>query len=366
MDENDAITIIKDLREKLQGLNSNISSAFQTLLDQLENSKLIDKELVQTLKNHLGEDLVAKDLYKDVIEAIQKGSTVVYFKSAQLFKIYKKEELETLLSGHLRTVFKKINESYEIVPNDSKQKIIIMGEQSLVGDITHIKAHIKHFMQSKGISNFKEEDIVCFKNDSMLEIIINNYYVDNTTERDVIVKDLLHYIFQKDKNTNIVSKLGRQTFSDFAGAEMIPIPSGKQLLNSEFVEYVDTLVGNIEKCNKLDKNGNTYHINVQVIQNSTINSGTIDNSITTINEINASGNVYEFIKHIRTDKPSWYKEKTWVQKDVLYDEYRIMYDEVSKKAFSMMFKDKLYKMEKRQIVNKVRISMIKLFKFSDL
>jgi hypothetical protein len=199
----------------------------------------------------------------------------------------------------------------------------------------------------------------------MLEIIINNYYVSNSTERDAVVKDLLQYIFQEDKNTLIVSKLGRATFSEFTGVDMIPMPSEKLLLNANFVEYIEGLVGNIEKCSKLDKQGNIYNITLNV------NTMTVNNAETINNIENAaceesSNNIYEYIQYIRTEKPSWYKEDEWIKKDILYEHYIDLYETINKQKFAVLFKGKLYKLENRKMVNKIRQNFVKLLKISDL
>jgi hypothetical protein len=369
MSEDDVINDIKALRTKFQNIDNfdgAISNALHTLFTQLENYESIDKEVVTTLKNHLGNELIAKDSYKDMIDAITQGSTIVYFKSAQLFKVYSKDELYTLLSGHLRTIYKNLSNSFEIVPNESKQKIIIMGEHSLIRDIDNIKTHISKFMLAKGIDGFKEDDIVCFKNNTMLEIIINNYYVSNSTERDAVVKDLLQYIFQTDKNTSIVSKLGRATFSDFTGSDMIPMPSDKQLLNANFVEYIDGLVGNIEKCAKIDKSGNTYIINLNM-QNATINNqSTIHINQPDENE-EIDNCICEFVEYIIENKPNWYTPNKWILIGVLYTQFVKLYDEIiTIKQFSVHACNKLFVRRTQKVVNGKKGRAVLLFTYDSL
>jgi hypothetical protein len=360
MEKEDVLDMLRALRSRtddLENIDKSMAQVLQTLLNKLDNYDSIDHEFVAILKNYLGDDLLDKESYNDTINAIKTGSTVVYFKSAQLFKIYKKDELYSLLSGQLRTIYKQFVESYEIVPNDSKQKIIIMGEQSLIKDIKNIKTHICKFMQTKGIDSFKEEDIVCFKNNTMLEIIINNYYVSNSTERDAVVKDLLQYMFQTDKNTAIVSKLGRTTFSDFTGSDMISMPSGKQLLNGNFVEYIDSLVGNIEKCSKLDKQGNVYNIIVNVVNgdNATINNADTLN----ITHVESENDVDKFVEHLQNDLPSWYVSGNIVDYDKLYSVYHA-FSNNTKKIFTIRYDNVLFVKAKRVVKNKKFIQQIRL------
>jgi hypothetical protein len=363
-DSNDLLRMLllkKKALESSETTNKNIYSVIVSLIDELENYESIDHEFVSILKSYLGDELLDKESYNDTLKAIKTGSTVVYFKSAQLFKIYKKDELHSLLSGQLRTIYKQFVESYEIIPNDSEQKIIIMGEQSLIKDIDDVKTHICKFMQTKGIDTFKDDDIVCFKNNTMLEIIINNYYVSNSTERDAVVKDLLQYIFQTDKNTSIVSKLGRATFSDFTGSDMIPMPSDKQLLNANFVEYIDGLVGNIEKCSRLDKQGNTYI---------TVNVGTmnVNNAevINVTNNENTSNTIQDFGKYIRDNKPSWYTPNQLFDKTLLRSKYIALYGEISKAMFHKIFINKIFKKTIRVTSNNTRIMKVQLFKYENI
>jgi len=79
-----------------------------------------------------------------------------------------------------------------------------------------------------------------------------------------------------------------------------------------------------------------------------------------------STNIYEFIKHIRDEKPEWYKESTWVKKDILLEKYNELYEPVNKKSFDIMFRNRLYISEKRKMVDKVRYMFVELFKISEL
>jgi len=346
--------------------DSYVEGTFNAMVKALDNYELIDREMVAKLTGIFENSLEKKDVF-DMAKAIDEGSTIVYFKSAQLFKIYKKEELMSLLDGQLRTVFKHFNQSFEVVPNNSEQKIIIMGDITLVDQIEHIKKYISQFMVNKGVENFNDNDIICFKNKgtNMIEIVINNYYVNNSSERNEIVQDLLKYILMMEKNTNMTRKLGYMAdCSGFYNADVVSMPSEKQLLNEDncFVEMIDRLIRNTSKCSKLVKEGNTYIINLYNNSNIT-NISNVENL--SINS-NYPENVEDFLNHIKEDKPEWYKEGEWIKKDIIYDEYNRMYDFITKKAFAVMFNDTIYKHEKRQTVNKNRCLYVQLFPFSDL
>jgi hypothetical protein len=359
------IQIIRKMMEELleNGIDDTVKDGCIAMKAIIDNYESIDKEVVERLNNIFSNDLVKKENFSDIVKAIGQGSTVVYFKSAQLFKVYKKTELETLLGGQIRTIYKQLNESYEVISNDSKQKIIILGDISLADNIERIKTYIVSFMIREGITTFSDNDIVCYKGKESIEIIINDYYVENQTEHDEIVKKLLKYIFQQEKNTKIVQKINTNPFSEFDGVKMVSMPSEKQLLATEYIEPLLTMISNVTQCS-----GFRNHITLNVTNIIHDNSVNTTNNNTTVNELipGDNYNVYDFIKYIRDEEPDWYEASAWVKKEILFEKYTELYDMVSKKTFAKLFKDKLYKMEKRQMVNKSRDIFVKLFKISDL
>jgi len=363
MDTKAAIEMLNKLTRMLAegSVDDSLKDAIDVMTNAFNNYEQLDHDMIARLNDIFSNELIKKKEYTDIIKAIGQGSTVVYFKSAQLFKVYKKIELEQLLGGQLRTIYKQFNESYELVSNESKQKIVMLCDVSLTSKIESIKTYIVEFMINEGIINFNDSDIVCYKGKDALEIIINNYYVENQKEHNEIVEKLLKYITQQEKSSNIVHKIHTSSYSEFDGMKMISMPSEKELIATKYIEPLLTMISNVHQCS-----GYRSHITLNVTN--IIN----DNSVhTTTNNNNAeidsnSGNVYEFIKYIRDEKPDWYQESTWIKKDVMLEKYNELFENVSKKSFSTMFKDKLYKSEKRQMVEKTRYMFVKLFKISDL
>jgi hypothetical protein len=372
IDKNASIELLRELSNMIErgDIDEKCIAAIKQISCVVENYKSIDKQMVELLHSIFSNGLNKKDAYEEVVKSVEEGSVIVYFKSAQLFKVYKKDDIINLLDGQLRTDYKHIQDSYEVIPKNSEQKIIIMGDVSLLDKLDSIKEYIRTFMINKGINEFKVDDIICFKNTKtdMLEIIINNYYVNNSEERNIIVHDLLAYIVDIEKNNIMSRKLGPPSgYSDIKGVDIITMPSEKQLINEEtrFVEMIDRLVRRTDACTKIVKEGNIYNVYIQnadVINNGDIVNNNSDCTLSTT----SNDYVYDFIKHIREIEPDWYIENTWIKKDILYDNYISLYGEITKKAFSIMFKDKLYKMENRKMVNKTRFVFIKLFKISEL
>jgi len=364
------IQMIRKMMEELleEDVDDTVKDGFIAMKAIIDNYESIDKDMVERLNDIFSNNLIKKKEYADIIKAIGQGSTVVYFKSAQLFKVYKKTELETLLGGQLRTIYKQLNESYEVVPNESKQKIVMLCDSSLEDKIEPIKTHIVQFMINEGITQFTNKDIVCYKGKDALEIIINDYYVDSQEEHDKIVQKLLKYITQQEKSSNIERYIATGTYSEFDGVKMIPMPSEKELFATNYIEPLLTMISNVQECNGFK---NQIHLNITINNNNVDNS--VDNSInttnnTTIHESQESNenNLYDFIKHIREDRPDWYKESKWIKKDIILEKYNEKYENISKRAMSMMFKDILYKHEKRQAENKIRYMFVKLIKIENL
>jgi len=344
-----------------EGGDDTVKNGWISMKSIIDNYESIDKEMVERLNSIFSNDVIKKEQFDDIVKAIGQGSTVVYFKSAQLFKVYKKTELETLLGGQIRTIYKQLDESYEVVSNDSKQKIIILGDVSLADSIEQIKTYIVEFMIGEGIKTFTYNDIVCYKGRESIEIIINDYYVENQSEHDEVVKKLLKYIFQQEKNTKIVQKINTNTFSEFEGIKMISMPSNKQLLATDYIEPLLTMISNVTQCSGF-KNQITLNVTNIINDHSVNTTNNIVNAPTDENSIN----IYEFIKHIRDEKPEWYKESTWVKKDILLEKYNELYEPVHKRSFDVMFKNKLYISEKRKMIDKVRYMFVELFKISEL
>jgi hypothetical protein len=349
--------------------------AIKTALECIKNYKSIDQALVQTLKDMLGTDsLHDKDSYDNVVKSLEEGSVLVYFKSAQLFKAYKKDDVEKLLSGQLRTIYKHLATSYEIIPNNSKQKIIILAELSLEKHLNRIKQYIVAFMQEHGDVNLSSDDILCFKNQEAetVEIVINNYYVENSNERDEIVKALLDYIREKEQNNQMTRRMGFQNASVFKDANMVSMPSEKQqVTNTEFTECTDMLVSNIGKCVPIARDGTNINIMIGTVSTLNINNGAVSNT-TNIHTNETSDDVDstlidEFVEYIIANKPEWFKEGEWIDKSILLQKFIEMYKHTPK-VFYTLLQNRLYIKEKRaRITNRKggRALQVKLITFSE-
>jgi len=356
------IQMIRKMMEELleSDVDDTFKNAFNIMTDTFDNYESIDKDMVSRLNDIFSNDLVKRAKFADIIKAIGQGSTVVYFKSAQLFKVYKPSELEQLLGGQLRTIYKQLNESYEVVPNDSKQKIVMLCDSSLEDRIGRIKTYIVQFMIREGISQFTDNDIVCYKGKDALEIIINDYYVDNQEEHDKIVQKLLKYITQQEKSSNIERYIGTGTYSEFDGVKMISMPSDKELFATKYIEPLLTMISNIQQCN-----GFKSQINLNV----TIDNR-VDNSInTTTNNIQNDdiNKIDMFINYILKERPSWYTPNQWIFVASLYNRFTNIYgSSISKSHFSNQANTKLFSKKAHKVMDNKRGRAILLFSYEDL
>jgi len=93
LDKESSMRIMRKLMTKL--LETDTDDTFKDLFDSvtkaLDNYESIDKDMVSKLTSIFQDSLQKKDAF-DMAKAIDEGSTIVYFKSAQLFKVYKKED----------------------------------------------------------------------------------------------------------------------------------------------------------------------------------------------------------------------------------------------------------------------------------
>lgn len=369
MDKEEQVAIIKSLLSDVEtsGMNEFYESSILEGLKNYKDYKAIDQALVATLKDQFQNGVKPKRELDNVMRTIENGSVVVYFKSAQMFKIYQKDDIEKVLGGELRTLYKNLGSTYEVVPTDKEQKIIIIGDGSLVNSLDKIKRYIIAFMKEKGVNTMSEKDLICYKNEGYVEIIVNNYYVSNSVERKAIVNELLEYIRQKEQSESLANSMGRSYYSAIAGADMVKMPPGKESIGG-FIEPSSGLITNLAKCQKIERvaGGNTYNtINISIAKvetlqmatnisngsTNTVNNTLIINTVTEMHKLN----IEAFLDFIRDTQPEWFKEGEWVEKKYIEDKYLEMYDEYGfPKNFWPLTKDRLYVEESRPRTSKLK------------
>lgn len=365
---------------KEKGIHESAVTLFQGFKEEVDNYHSIDQQMVALLKDTFGENnLHDKSAYETVAKSLGEGSVIIYFKSAQMFKIYKRDDVEKLLGGELRTIYKNFLSAYEIIPNESRQKIVILGDITLTDKLDSIKSYISSFMAEKGIQ-IDSKDIVCFVNTEaeMVEIVINNYSVENSADRDEVVRELLKYISEKEKDNKMSRRLGiPANTSVFKGTEMMLVPTNKQMVGTHFVEYSSILVSNTSDCQHIQKNGGNLILQIGNVKNLTINHGSTvnnNNNNLILSDENPDDLEYEdnkvdaFLLYIKNNKPSWYIPETFIDKNVIYNQYTEVHGFIPKITFTKMFRDRLFGKEIRGKYKKgyERPTLVKTFAYDDI
>lgn len=357
-------TTIADL-ESPNDMDPAVLSGLKSYLELYRNYLSIDKALVATLKEQFQNGVKPKRELDNVMKTIDNGSIVVYFKSAQMFKVYQKDDIEKVLGGELRTFYKNLGQTYEVIPTDKEQKIIIIGDGSLVESLDKIKRYIVSFMNEMGLSTMAEKDIICYKNEGYVEIIINNYYVSNSSERKTIVNELLEYIKQKEKSVTLTDGLNRSYYSEITGADMVRTPPGKESIGG-FIEPSSGLLTNLNRCHKIERanGGNTL---VQIGSVSITTNTQVINNVGDGNQVVIGAKVNtikEFLSHIKQTKPDWYVPEKLVAKQLIQEKYEELYGPVSYKKFHNMFYKKIFGDSVRSGTGQDRTTMVKLYAFN--
>lgn len=355
------------------GMSEACAELIKNLEEEFTNYKSIDQQMVALLKETFDEtSLHKKSAYETVAKSLEEGSLIIYFRSAQLFKVYKREDVEKLLGAELRTVYRNLALAYEIIPNEAKQKIVILGDISLIEKMDTIRTYITTFMQEKNIV-LDSNDIICYVNKEadMIEIIINNYCVQNSTERDKFVCELLQYIRSKEKDTKLTRKLGLLPEpSVFSNTNMVSVPtSGRRTVGGKFIEYVSTMICNTKDCHQLEWTGGGTLVQIGSVNITNNNNTQVVNTIGDGNQVNVNTKKDPqkgFIDHIKKNKPDWYVPNQWVVKSRIQKEYEALYGEVSSKKFHNMFYKKIFGENGRPGSGSDRSTMVQLFNFDKI
>ncbi len=285
--------------------------------------------------------LISTEEFTQTIQTLASTSVFVYFKSAQLCKVYNSNEIESMLEGQLRTAYKNIKDAYEIIPIDSKQKIMIMCDISARENITRLKSHIIEFMTNvKKFKKFGDDDIVCYDTGNMIHILLTNYYVNNANERDMTVKELVKFIKNKGNDEELSRKIMPyiEPPSDFEDTDMVVIPCKKKQFMGKQVNYIDGLLKLVDKnCNHISSGKTVIVVGDVHINNST----NIDNSVTNINQPKLNENIEDFIEHVKNDNPSWFKFNEWIDKKIMTSKYKDRYKELPKDFYALT-RDRLW------------------------
>jgi len=367
MDKNKALEKLDACFNTLLDLVSDdpdITEQMKNLIDSYKDKKSIDQSLLQRLKElatiHKTPFI---DKYDDLMHQINHNSIIIYFKSANVFRVYDATQIPTDLTNQLNNDFRREKQMYELIPNNLPQKIIILCDNEIVSHIDTVKNYVIEYMKTKGFRDIKGTDIKTFENESgMIEIIVNKFYVENYYEREKIVAELLYFINKKEKNNTMTKKMKESEYNPFSDSQLIALPTCKKPLDGQYVDAVDMLIRNIQHCQSV-KNGNVY---INIVQNN-IKAKHVDTINIKGGVIDDDDNSEDFITHIKTTRPEWYKPGKFISKDVIQTKYEEFGgEEMTKQKFHKIFNDKLFNDTRRDMKNNVRMMVAKLKKYEDL
>jgi len=361
--EDDTLTTLKKCFEKLLTENVEIANMFKQPIECYEDSLSIDKSLLDRLKDLASahnSPIITGSQYANMIQSINNNSIIVYFKSADVFRVYDGSQISSELTNHLNSDFKKNKQMYEVIPNHLPQKIILLCDKGIVSRMDSIKNYLIEYMKSKGVADVKNSDINTFENDSgMVEIMVNGFYVENFDVREKVVSGLMTYIDRKERNNVITSKMKSSEYNPFDDSQLIAMPNCKKQLNGDGFDLINMLIRNLDNCKNVS-NGNVY-----ITINQTNNIDTYVNG-DVVNITTKQDESVGFINYIKKNKPTWYREGKFMNKELLLEKYENEYGSITKARFHNIFYPKLFGENRRDTKNNIRFLSVRVRKFEEL
>lgn len=371
-------------------LHTEIHKAALEFIKICNNQLKYDHNLIRELKELAIRDSKIQEItVTDYMngEKVNSNSIIIYFKNAGLLHVYDSAGANSTLDLHLGAEYRRQEHIYEVIPNDSPQKIIIVVHARMIDRLDAIKMYVINFMISKELE-IEPADILIMKYGDIIEILINKYFVSSAKEKNNFIQDLMTYIEEKEDNVLLTSNMNCRTKSDFNNSQMVLMPMLKTFIGAS-PAFREGLIKNVEGCRPISPNGNTYLITGNIIvgnisnnsenSNNVLNSNNISNSnnsgnVTTNNvtnnvlNMNIENNEHfnDFIRYIKDEQPKWYKSGKWVMKDNIFTKYVEMYGDVSKIKFYKKIKNKIYNQTKRGSTSNKRYYKMKLFTYDEI
>lgn len=352
MDKRYDISVLDQYLKTLIGTKADdeLISSLQNAIGVATKLNSLDHEFIDTLKfvaDYEKSNLYKAEKYQSIVGDINPSSTVIYFKTAGLFKVYESKDFDDNFLKRIRTNYKKGKEIYEVIDNNKPQKILVIIKSDNADEVSKIKKYIVQY--AKNIYAITEDDLMTFKNEitGEIEIVINKFHVPNAQAKSEFILKLLQYITEKEKSTAISDKMKLSSVSAIDNTSMVLIPELKKLLDQHINKEVE---GYISRPVIININiGNMQNItNAHVVQQGTI--------------YNNSSKPDKFINHLRQTSPAWYIPDEVIEYDILYEEYRII-GSLSKKAFTTKYFNVLFKKDKRVTKDGKFVQLVKLLDY---
>jgi len=371
----DQLAILQNCLERLNKTehDDDILEKVQTMIDDAQQRSKLDKDLINLLhclSESDGSKLYQKKEYSEIISKIDKSSVVIYFKKANVFKVYTPQTLESYFIGQSNTALKNKGDIYEVVNKNTPQKIIILIDASISSDLNKIRDYIFKFLTLKVCPDLNESDLTIFNNHQTkhLEILINGIYVNNYEEKEVIIKQLIDYIENEEMNKENpldIGKIEPRRVKEFTDAEVFLIPDRKICTANNTYDPLRKYVSNVNNCRALTIEGNTINIINVSGDNNTILLNGDQNNLVSPEEPENIDEIQDFIYHIKETKPLWYKEGSWMLINALYTKFKEFCDSsISVNKFSRDTHLRLFKKKDVKYINKKQGRVVLLYSFN--
>ncbi len=368
---------LKQMQSALSSLQKQIGAelAAELLKQSIEKyTELLslDKELftrLQDIADSYGETVYTGDQFAEMMQKINNQSIIVYFKTANSFRVYDASKISTLLTNHLSADFRRDRQMFEVIPNHLPQKVVILCDRNITNHIGTIKNYVVEYLKSQKVT-INDTDIKMFEDDTnlnLVEIIINGFYVSDFAERTKIVNGLMNFIDLKEKNSVTNEHMTRhmevrREFIKFENNLLVTMPNCKRLVNGGDFEITDALVGVPIDC--INIRGDTYVFNINGgihITNNNNNTTNVTNNYSV-----DGGRQYDFGKYIKEEQPEWYIPGEWISGEILRQKYVEQFGEIAANIFAKRFKNKIYDESKRQAGKDGKVTKYLLYAFEDI
>jgi hypothetical protein len=299
------------------------------------------------------DDIIDSSEFPIKVNDIDDGSLIIYIKNAQLYRMYKPNDLGEF-RNHSNTVYKHNGPIYEVARDKYKQKLMIVLIDEEDTRLETMQTFIVNFLkQYPRLAKIKDSDITIFQNGHNIEFLVNDIQLKNLEEKQEFIDDFISFMHLNGE-TAIAEKIQlRPPPSKVKGVKFYELPLTKHQLSGTTTDILDQLI-------TTPANNSTQVLNIVV--NNIVN---IDNRVTTTHITNNTSvkTIKAFCKYLYDEKPEWYKENTYVGMHVIDTAYREYFDDTATRAsISRVLKGKIFNASTRI----KGITSKKLFSFSYL
>lgn len=278
-------------------------------------------ELDLSLKEHIYErDKKTNEIYQltefqEHIDSINTDSLIIYIKKAQIFNVYNSDKLNDYMC-HESTQYRKheYGPTYEVVRDSNPQKLVIVITDTIpVDKLQNIKNKIIEFIKKSAEFKNVATDFRIYADDNNTEFVVSSIKFKNLQHKEAFIDDFATFMRSTD-DKDIANKIQFRPPKQYGinGARLYKIPALKQLIEGA----------------PLPTNSVEHLISTGTVQSLVINNTYIINSNININKntVNVNGKVKKtlktFFKHIYDTTPEWYKEKSYVDIEIIENAYR--------------------------------------------